>query len=85
MLGNSEQCRVIREVGNHLLNRENKQLLMYVSGIGGTGKSHVIRGIISLFRLAKRSHNLLLSAPTGAAAILISGYTIHSLTFLPKS
>ncbi|KZT59320.1 hypothetical protein CALCODRAFT_431062, partial [Calocera cornea HHB12733] len=85
MRGNLQQARVVREVGEHVIHRSKEQLLMYVSGVGGTGKSHVIKSIIALFHLAKRTHNLLLSAPTGAAAILINGYTIHALTLLPKS
>ncbi|KZT56594.1 hypothetical protein CALCODRAFT_422240, partial [Calocera cornea HHB12733] len=82
---NADQTRVLDIVGKHLAERSAEQLLMYVSGVGGTGKSHVIKSIVGLFQLMGREHNLMLSAPTGAAAILINGYTIHALTFLPKS
>lgn len=58
---------------------------MYVAGEGGTGKSHVIRCIVELFRRCGVRARLLLSAPTGIASVLIGGYTVHALTFLPKS
>lgn len=63
----------------------SNQLLMYLGGVGGTGKSHVINTIVKIFQRCGFSQSLLLSAPTGIAAVLISGYTIHSLTLLPKS
>jgi hypothetical protein len=49
------------------------------------GKSHVISAIIELFSRSGASDKLLLSTPTGCAAILINGYTMHALTMLPKS
>ena len=58
---------------------------MYVGGVGGTGKSHVVNSILRLFHLLGKSKTIRVAAPTGAAAILIGGYTIHSLTLLPDS
>lgn len=58
---------------------------MYIRGVGGTGKSHVIKSINSLFEKLERKNELLIGAPTGIAAILIGGYTIHALTMLPSS
>jgi len=58
---------------------------MYLGGRAGTGKSYVIKVIIELFKHCGYLDELLVSAPTGCAAILIEGYTIHALTFLPKS
>jgi ATP-dependent DNA helicase PIF1 len=57
---------------------------MFVTGIGGSGKSHVIRAIVEMFHRCGAPEKLTLSAPTGSAAVLIDGYTIHALTFLPK-
>jgi hypothetical protein len=44
----------------------------------------VIRAIVEMFRRCGAPEKLTLSAPTGSAAVLIDGYTIHALTFLPK-
>ncbi|KAH6912390.1 hypothetical protein BKA70DRAFT_1370571 [Coprinopsis sp. MPI-PUGE-AT-0042] len=56
-----------------------KQFLMCVCGVGGTGKSYLIRAIVMLFERLRRSHQLLRGAPTGIAAVLIGGTTLHSL------
>ncbi|KAH7904559.1 hypothetical protein BJ138DRAFT_1018984, partial [Hygrophoropsis aurantiaca] len=60
-------------------------MFFFISGIGGSGKSHVIKAVVELFRQCGMPEKLMLSAPTGCSAILINGYTIHALTFLPKS
>ncbi|KAH7912388.1 hypothetical protein BJ138DRAFT_989776, partial [Hygrophoropsis aurantiaca] len=62
-----------------------ESLQMFLTGIGGSGKSFVIKAVVELFERCGASSELLLSAPTGSAAVLIDGYTIHALTFLPKS
>jgi ATP-dependent DNA helicase PIF1 len=74
----------LRIIGEHFIRGEVKQLLMFITGIGGSGKSHVIRATVELFRRCGAPEKLTLSAPTGSAAVLIDGYTIHALTFLPK-
>ncbi|KAG1727124.1 hypothetical protein EDB19DRAFT_1643184, partial [Suillus lakei] len=58
-----------------------KQLLMFITGIGGSGKSHVIHAIVEMFCQCGVPEKLTLSAPTGSAAVLIDGYTIYALTF----
>ncbi|KAF8206355.1 hypothetical protein K438DRAFT_1578096, partial [Mycena galopus ATCC 62051] len=83
MADNPEQERALRIVANHFISGTDDQLLMYVGGVGGTGKSHIIEAIVELFNQCGYSERLLVSAPTGCAAVLISGYTIHALTFLP--
>jgi hypothetical protein len=85
MLDNKEQSTAVQIIGRHVVSNSTEQLLMYVSGVGGTGKSHVINTVVKLFERLGRRRDLLLSAPTGIAAVLIKGYTIHALTFLPKS
>ena len=79
---NSEQLRAFEIVGTHVI-RGGPQLLMYIGGVGGTGKSHVLKSILRLFDLIGKTSAVLIGAPTGAAAILIGGHTIHSLTMLP--
>jgi hypothetical protein len=85
MSDNPEQARALRIIGKHVLEKSSEQLLMYISGVGGTGKSHVISSVHKLFHKLGRDRELLLSAPTGIAAVLIGGYTIHALTYLPKT
>ncbi|KAH7906875.1 hypothetical protein BJ138DRAFT_1015494, partial [Hygrophoropsis aurantiaca] len=82
--GNEEQERSFRIIAEHFLNGDKDPLRMFVTGMGGTGKSYVIDAVVELFRRCGASSKLLLSAPTGSAAVLINGYTIHALTFLPK-
>ena len=79
---NPEQLRAFDIVGNHLINGGD-QLMMYIGGVGGTGKSHIVNSILRLFSLLGKRKRILVAAPTGAAAILIGGHTIHSLTLLP--
>lgn len=81
---NKEQEMSLRIVAEHFIQGDIQQLLMFVTGIGGSGKSHVIRAIVEMFRRCGAPEKLTLSAPTGGAAVLIDGYTIHALTFLPK-
>ena len=81
---NPEQLRAFRTVAEHLLQGKN-QLLMYIAGVGGTGKSHVIRSIVKLFVMLDRREELHLGAPTGIAAVLIGGNTLHALTLLSPS
>ncbi|KAH7920570.1 hypothetical protein BV22DRAFT_1020945, partial [Leucogyrophana mollusca] len=85
MENNSEQRRALGIVADHFLNSDLDQLLLFVTGIGGSGKSHVIKAVVEMFKRCSVSDWLMLSAPTGCSAVLIDGYTIHALTFLPKT
>jgi ATP-dependent DNA helicase PIF1 len=82
---NVDQERAFRIAAEHFVRGDEDQLFLYIMGIGGSGKSFVIKALVGLFRRCGASEQLLLSAPTGAAAVLIDGYTIHALTFLPQS
>ena len=57
---------------------------MYIAGVSGTGKSHVLQAIIKLFESLNQQNELLLGAPIGNAAILIGGHTLQSLSMLPN-
>lgn len=54
------------------------QLLLYIRGEGGVGKSRVVMAIEIGFSLLSRKDQLVLAAPTGAAANNIGGSTIHT-------
>lgn len=65
-----------------------KQILLYVSGTAGVGKTSVIDLIADELRLLfgnDRDHSsppVLLCAPTGLAALSIKGLTLHSLLMM---
>ena len=52
---------------------------MYLGGMGGTGKSQVIKALISFFQERNEMHRFLVVAPTGSAAALLNGSTYHSV------
>ncbi len=81
---NHLQRVVVKKVLNHtILNKGNQchhrseQLLLYVRGEGGVGKSRVVKAIHLRFSFLKRRKELLIAAPTGVAAANIGGATIH--------
>ena len=51
----------------------NKQLLAAIVGPAGTGKSYLLKGLIELAK-----SNKLIVAPSGGAANLIGGTTVHN-------
>ncbi len=72
------------EVLNHAICNEGNQchlrsdqLLLYVRGEGGVGKSRIVKAIHLGFSFLKRRKELLIAAPTGAAAANIGSTTIH--------
>ena len=54
----------------------DKQLLTFLSGQGGTGKSTLIRLLTAYWR--SEGLNVLLTGSSGKAARLIGGVTVHS-------
>jgi hypothetical protein len=78
---NEEQRRVVEIILWHLdateAGQDPPQLLMLVHGEGGTGKSKVIQTITAEFEIRGVHHKLAKVAPTGIAASLIQGETIH--------
>ena len=79
---NPEQERAFTIVAEHMLVHDPDQMLMFITGVGGSGKSHVIRAILDAFIRIDRYQEILVSAPTGSAVCLIDGYTIHALTLM---
>ena len=77
----------------HLIKTSDKPFYCFLSGGGGVGKSHLTR---SVYQAALKFYNtragedfhqvkILLLAPTGKAAYLINGNTIHSTLAIPAS
>jgi hypothetical protein len=57
---------------------QRDQMLLYVGGEGGVGKTQVIKAIVAGMDLVERRDEVILMAPTGAAADHIGGNTIHT-------
>lgn len=93
---NADQTRVFKNVESHLLHQKQhedkkcqcddiKPLRMFVSGVGGTGKSFLIEAIKAFVDNLWPSQDLkcAITAPTGLAAFNVGGVTIHRLFQLP--
>lgn len=50
---------------------------MYLGGVGGTGKSQVIKALSKFFEDRGEAHRFIILAPTGTAAALLNGFTYH--------
>lgn len=73
--------RIIAEhfVRQYIEKREdtNPQLTMLMTGPGGTGKTHVVKAVQAVMEYYGYGHVIRFLAPTGSAAALIDGMTIH--------
>jgi primosomal protein N' len=76
---NTEQERAFKIIANHAISANPEQLRMYLGGMGGTGKSQVIKALSSFFEGRKEAHRFIIVAPTGTAAALLGGSTYHSM------
>ncbi|KAH6904777.1 hypothetical protein BKA70DRAFT_1108692, partial [Coprinopsis sp. MPI-PUGE-AT-0042] len=74
---NIAQDRAYQIVARHSLEVSPAQLVMYISGSAGTGKTQVIKALTAWFHDQKESAKLALLAPTGTAASQIGGSTWH--------
>ncbi|KAJ3513183.1 hypothetical protein NMY22_g15115 [Coprinellus aureogranulatus] len=75
---NKEQERAFRIIAQHACSDDPEQLKMHLGGMGGTGKSQVIKALIAMFKKRKETHRFVVLAPTGTAAALLGGSTYHS-------
>jgi len=53
---NEEQDRAFRIIANHAISHNPEQLRMYLGGMGGTGKSQVIKALSHFFKARKEEH-----------------------------
>ena len=74
---NVDQERAFRIVTNHSCRPTSENLKMHIGGMGGTGKSQVLKALMELFKRRKESHRFIIVAPTGSAAALLGGSTNH--------
>ena len=54
------------------------QMLLYIDSKSETGKSQIIKAVNLEYELLQQKSEVLLLAPTGAAAYNIAGHTIHT-------
>jgi hypothetical protein len=76
---NEEQERAFRIIANHVVLPNSEPLKMYIGGMGGTGKSQVLKAVSSFFESRNEAYRFIVVAPTGSAAALLSGSTYHSV------
>jgi hypothetical protein len=76
---NYEQEHAFKIVTSHVCNPMSEQLKMYIGGMGGTGKTQVLKAIVEFFNATNQSGRLVVAAPTGTAAALLGGSTYHYL------
>jgi hypothetical protein len=74
---NNEQERAFRIIANHATIKIPSELCMYLGGVGGTGKSQVIKAVMDFFNRHRENYRFLVVAPTGAAAALLVQHTIQ--------
>ena len=96
---NEDQRRIFDQVSDHLNHqcrhetdgckcKDLKPLHMFVSGVGGTGKSFLIETVRSLVKEIWKDDTsndtiCAVAAPTGLAAYNVGGVTVHRLFQLP--
>lgn len=73
---NQNQTIAFTIIAGRVMNEKSPQLIMYLSGEGGTGKSEVIKAVTELFQILGRSDKLKKAACTGTAAGNIDGVTL---------
>ena len=81
---NTEQERAFRIITNHAVSMNPEQLRMHLGGMGGTGKTQVIKAISAFFEARNESHRFIIVAPTGTAAALLGGSTYHYTRLTPN-
>ncbi|KAF9061028.1 hypothetical protein BDP27DRAFT_1149306, partial [Rhodocollybia butyracea] len=68
-------------INRHIFSKSNmyvhEALRLFLTGPGGTGKTHVVKAVKELMRHFGIDHTIRFIAPTGGAACLIDGTTIH--------
>ncbi|KAK0215689.1 hypothetical protein IW262DRAFT_1277721 [Armillaria fumosa] len=74
---NTEQDRAFHIVAQYLMDVASEQLKMYIGGMGGTGKSQVLKALIEFFKQRQESGRLVCVAPTGTAAAIVKESTYH--------
>lgn len=80
---NQKQGMIVRALSLRVLqpveiNSVRDQFLLYLGGVGGVGKTHLIKAFMFGLSIMRRHDDVLLTASTGAAAANVNGATYHS-------
>ncbi|KAJ5215235.1 uncharacterized protein N7498_001642 [Penicillium cinerascens] len=83
---NTKQLLVVRKLLTKIMSwtkhphdsSRRGQLLLYITGEGGTGKTQIPKAIEAALCIISRKHKIILTAPTGAAADNLGGNTYHT-------
>ncbi|KAJ5343447.1 uncharacterized protein N7506_003271 [Penicillium brevicompactum] len=83
---NTKQVLVVRKLLTEIMmwadrpydSSRRKQLLLCITGEGGTGKTQIPRAIEAALGILGRKQEIILTAPTGAAADNLGGNTYHT-------
>lgn len=67
------------------INTAKDQFLLYLGGVGGVGKTYLIKAFLFGVSIIERQEDVLLTALTGAAAANIGGSTYHSALSLYRN
>jgi chromosomal replication initiation ATPase DnaA len=60
---NTDQERAFHIIANHASTEKPEQLIMYIGGMAGTGKSQVIKALTAFFERQNESHHIVITAP----------------------
>ena len=81
---NRDQEHAFQIIANHASNSHSAQLKMYIDGIGGTGKSQVLKALSHFFDLYNETNRFVIVAPTGTAASLLEESIYHYMFGINK-
>ncbi|CAF4065605.1 unnamed protein product, partial [Adineta steineri] len=73
------QSTILYQINKDVKHTKPEQLLMYIGGAGGCGKSRVTEAISAFMAYHNRTHTIRCLAPSSAAAVGIDGLTIQSM------
>lgn len=77
-------ARVCEQLKGSLNNEHQSSLLMFITGGAGSGKSFTLKLLVEqIRRLSTNRACVAITAPTGVAARLVKGCTLHSTFLLP--
>ncbi len=77
IMTNTYLCRKVATSSEITDGPEPYPLRMFLTGPGGTGKTHVIKALMSVMERCGDKHALRFIAPTGSAAAINDGMTVH--------
>jgi hypothetical protein len=75
---NKLQNKAFTTIANSVLRKDSPQIIMYIGGQGGTGKSRIVKAITKLFENIGHNDAVKRMSFTGTSSYNIEGRTLHS-------